>query len=95
MGIEGQFAGLAVRAERQPAFARDGRGKGYLSDIRRFEMLERDREYDLAKRWREYGDRDAANHLVTSHLRLAAKIAMGYRVTVCPSRKSSPKAMLA
>jgi RNA polymerase sigma-32 factor len=42
-------------------------------------MLERDQEYRLAKRWREQGDRDAADQLVTSHLRLAAKIAMGYR----------------
>jgi len=79
MGIEGQFAGLTVRTRTQPAFATDGRSKGYLSDIRRFEMLERDQEYDLAKRWREHGDRNAANKLVTSHLRLAAKIAMGYR----------------
>ena len=79
MGIEGQFAGLAVRARREPAFARSGRGKGYLYDIRRFAMLERDQEYNLAKRWREHGDRDAANQLVTSHLRLAVKIAMGYR----------------
>jgi RNA polymerase sigma-32 factor len=79
MGIEGQFAGLAARARRQPAFAGDGRGKGYLYDIRRFAMLERDQEYELARRWREHGDRDAANQLVTSHLRLAAKVAMGYR----------------
>jgi RNA polymerase sigma-32 factor len=79
MGIEGQFVGLTTRTPRQPALAKDGRGKGYLYDIRRFAMLERDQEYDLAKRWREHGDRDAANHLVTSHLRLAAKIAMGYR----------------
>ena len=42
-------------------------------------MLERDQEYNLAKRWREHGDRDAANQLVTSHLRLAVKIAMSYR----------------
>jgi RNA polymerase sigma-32 factor len=79
MGIEGQFAGLAAGTRRQPAFAGDGRGKGYLNDIRRFDMLERDQEYELAKRWRERGDRDAANQLVTSHLRLAVKIAMGYR----------------
>jgi RNA polymerase sigma-32 factor len=79
MGIEGQFAGIAALARRQPAFVRDGRGKGYLSDIGRFAMLERDQEYRLAKRWREHGDRDAANQLVTSHLRLAAKVAMGYR----------------
>ena len=79
MGIEGQFAGIAALTRRQPAFVRDGRGKGYLSDIGRFAMLERDQEYQLAKRWREHGDRDAANQLVTSHLRLAAKVAMGYR----------------
>ena len=79
MGIEGQFAGLTAPTRRQPAFARDGRGKNYLSDIRRFAMLERNQEYELAKRWREDGDRDAADQLVTSHLRLAAKIAMGYR----------------
>jgi RNA polymerase sigma-32 factor len=42
-------------------------------------MLEREQEYELARRWRERGDRDAANQLVTSHLRLAVKIAMGYR----------------
>ena len=79
MGIEGQFAGLTVRTQRQPAFVRPGRGKGYLSDIGRFAMLERNREFELAKRWREFGDRQAADELVTSHLRLAAKIAMGYR----------------
>jgi RNA polymerase sigma-32 factor len=79
MGIEGQFAGLAARTRHAPAFAGNGRGKGYLCDIRRFKMLERDQEYSLAKRWREHGDRDAANELVTSHLRLAAKVAMGYR----------------
>jgi RNA polymerase sigma-32 factor len=79
MGIEGQFLNIAARTPRQLALTGDGRGKGYLSDIRRFPMLERDQEYRLAKRWREQGDRDAANQLVTSHLRLAAKIAMGYR----------------
>ena len=51
----------------------------YLSEIRRFPMLEPDQEYMLAKRWREDEDRDAAHELVTSHLRLVAKIAMGYR----------------
>src|SRR5256884_4014523 len=51
----------------------------YLEEIRRFPMLEREEEYVLAKRWREHGDRDAAHKLVTSHLRLVAKIAMGYR----------------
>jgi RNA polymerase sigma-32 factor len=79
MGIEGQFAGLTIRTRREPALAGNGRGRGYLSEIRRFAMLERDQEYNLAKRWRELGDRDAANQLVTSHLRLAVRIAMGYR----------------
>jgi RNA polymerase sigma-32 factor len=79
MGIEGQFAGITALTRRQPAYVRDGRGKGYLDDIRRFAMLERGQEYELAKRWREHGDREAANQLVTSHLRLAAKVAMGYR----------------
>src|SRR5476649_1450271 len=51
----------------------------YLSEIRKFPMLEPQEEYMLAKRWREHGDRAAAHKLVTSHLRLVAKIAMGYR----------------
>ncbi len=51
----------------------------YLEEIKRFPMLEPQEEFMLAKRWREHGDREAANRLVTSHLRLAAKIAMGYR----------------
>jgi RNA polymerase sigma-32 factor len=51
----------------------------YLAEIKRFPMLEPQQEYMLAKRWREHGDREAAHKLVTSHLRLVAKIAMGYR----------------
>src|SRR6059036_538382 len=51
----------------------------YLAEIRKFPMLEPQEEYMLAKSWREHGDRDAAHRLVTSHLRLVAKIAMGYR----------------
>ncbi len=51
----------------------------YLDEIRRFPMLEPQEEYMLVKRWREHGDRTAAHKLVTSHLRLVAKIAMGYR----------------
>src|SRR5512136_2859183 len=51
----------------------------YLAEIRKFPMLEPDEEYMLAKRWREHDDSDAAHRLVTSHLRLVAKIAMGYR----------------
>jgi RNA polymerase sigma-32 factor len=52
---------------------------GYLKKIRRFPMLEPQEEYLLAKSWRENGDDDAAHKLVTSHLRLVAKIAMNYR----------------
>src|ERR1700716_2326135 len=51
----------------------------YLEEIRRFPMLEPQEEYMLAKSWREHGDGAAAHRLVTSHLRLVAKIAMGYR----------------
>src|ERR1700720_4557143 len=51
----------------------------YLEEIRRFPLLERQEENMLAKRWRGHGDREAAHKLVTSHLRLVAKIAMGYR----------------
>jgi len=51
----------------------------YLQEIRKFPMLEPEEEYMLAKRWREHGDTEAAHKLVTSHLRLVAKIAMGYR----------------
>ncbi len=51
----------------------------YLAEIRRFPMLKPEEEYTLAKNWREQGDREAAHKLVTSHLRLVAKIAMGYR----------------
>ena len=51
----------------------------YLTEIRKFPMLTKDEEFMLAKRWREHEDSDAAHRLVTSHLRLVAKIAMGYR----------------
>src|SRR5277367_4150233 len=51
----------------------------YPEQIRRFPMLEPQEEFMLAKRWREHDDRDAAHALVTSHLRLVAKIAMRYR----------------
>jgi RNA polymerase sigma-32 factor len=54
-------------------------GPGYLGNIRRFPFLEREMEYQLAKCWREQGDRKAADQIVTSHLRLAVKIAMNYR----------------
>ena len=51
----------------------------YLSEIKKFPVLKPEEEYMLAKRWKEHADRDAAHQLVTSHLRLVAKIAMGYR----------------
>ncbi len=51
----------------------------YLSEIRKFPMLEPDEEFMLAKAWADHEDRESAHKLVTSHLRLAAKIAMGYR----------------
>src|SRR5689334_24151198 len=57
----------------------DGGLTRYLEEIRRFPMLEPQEEYMLAQRYREHEDRDAAHKLVTSHLRLVAKIAMGYR----------------
>ena len=51
----------------------------YLSEIRKFPMLAKDEEFMLAKRWQEHEDPQAAHRMVTSHLRLVAKIAMGYR----------------
>jgi RNA polymerase sigma-32 factor len=57
----------------------DGGLARYLREIRKFPMLAQEEEYMLAKRWREHGDPEAAQRLVTSHLRLVAKIAMGYR----------------
>jgi RNA polymerase sigma-32 factor len=62
-----------------PSVATEGGRARYLAEIRRFPMLEPDEECMLAKRWREHGDREAAHKLVTSHLRLVARIAMGYR----------------
>ena len=57
----------------------DGGLSRYLTEIRKFPMLAKDEEFMLAKRWKEHGDPTAAHRLVTSHLRLVAKIAMGYR----------------
>ena len=62
-----------------PALSADGGLSRYLAEIRRFPMLQPEEEYMLAKRWREHGDRAAAQKLITSHLRLVAKISMGYR----------------
>ncbi len=62
-----------------PIISPEGNLARYLQEIRKFPMLEQEEEYMLAKRWREHDDIDAAHKLVTSHLRLVAKIAMGYR----------------
>ncbi|HGG63683.1 MAG TPA: sigma-70 family RNA polymerase sigma factor, partial [Rhodobacteraceae bacterium] len=62
-----------------PAPTPEGGLNRYLQEIRKFPMLEPEEEYMLAKRWAETEDSEAAHKLVTSHLRLAAKIAMGYR----------------
>jgi len=62
-----------------PVLSPDGNLSRYLDQIRSFPMLEPKQEYMLAKAWKEKGDVDAAHQLVTSHLRLVAKIAMGYR----------------
>jgi RNA polymerase sigma-32 factor len=68
-----------ARATALPIISAESGLSRYLEEIRRFPMLEPQEEYMLAKSWREHGDRDAAHRLVTSHLRLVAKIAMGYR----------------
>jgi RNA polymerase sigma-32 factor len=62
-----------------PMLSLDGGLTHYLTQIRKFPMLQPDQESAYAKRWREQGDRQAAYYLVTSHLRLVAKIAMRYR----------------
>ena len=69
---------MATRA--LPAIAGGSVGLArYLEEIRRFPMLEPNEEFMLAKRWQEHGDSEAAHKLITSHLRLVARIAMGYR----------------
>jgi RNA polymerase sigma-32 factor len=77
-GITMEGATMA-RAATLPVLTAESGLSRYLEEIRRFPMLEPQDEYMLAKSWREHGDRDAAHKLVTSHLRLVAKIAMGYR----------------
>ena len=68
-----------MAARSLPSVSAHGGLTRYLEEIRQFPMLEPQEEYMLAKSWREHGDRDAAHQLVTSHLRLVARIAMGYR----------------
>ena len=62
-----------------PVLSSEGNLSIYLQEIKKFPILSADEEYMLAKRYKEHGDTDAAHKLVTSHLRLVAKIAMGYR----------------
>src|SRR5215216_6895557 len=70
---------MARPASALPSVSSEGGLQRYLQEIRQFPMLQPDEEFMLAKRWREHNDREAAHKLVTSHLRLVAKIAMGYR----------------
>jgi RNA polymerase sigma-32 factor len=73
------MAGNALTTTSGAPLTPEGGLSRYLQEIRKFPMLEKDEEYMLAKRFLEHGDRDAAQQLITSHLRLVAKIAMGYR----------------
>jgi RNA polymerase sigma-32 factor len=68
-----------MAASNLPSVASEGGLSRYLQEIRRFPMLTHEEEYMLARRWHEREDNEAAHKLVTSHLRLVAKIAMGYR----------------
>ena len=68
-----------VTGQTLPMPAGEGGLSAYLQKIREFPVLSADEEFMLAKRWKEHADRQAAHKLVTSHLRLVAKIAMGYR----------------
>ncbi len=70
---------LPVVARSLPVLTPEGSLSRYLQEIRKFPMLSPEEEYMLAKAWVEHGDTQAAHRLVTSHLRLVAKIAMGYR----------------
>src|ERR1700747_1115857 len=70
---------MSTAIQALPRLVSDSGLTRYLQQIRKFPMLEVDEEFMLAKRWREHNDPEAAHRLVTSHLRLVAKIAMGYR----------------
>ena len=62
-----------------PALTAESGLRSYLKQIQRFPILKQEEEYMLGKRWTDHADADAAQQLVTSHLRLVAKIAFGYR----------------
>ena len=70
---------MAATATALSVMSPDGGLSRYLTEIRKFPMLGRDEEFMLAKAWKEHQDPEAAHKMVTSHLRLVAKIAMGYR----------------
>jgi len=70
---------MAQTTATMPVISAEGNLTRYLQDIRKFPMLKPDEEYMLARSWREHENSEAAHRLVTSHLRLVAKIAMGYR----------------
>src|SRR5246127_1978535 len=74
-----QTGGIRAMVSNLSIIGSDGNIARYLQDIRRLPMLSPEEEFMLAKRWREHEDTEAAHKLVTSHLRLVAKIAMGYR----------------
>ncbi len=70
---------MNIASSSLPVIKGEGNLSFYLREIRKFPMLDPNEEFMLAKAWREHGDIEAAHKLVTSHLRLVAKIAMGYR----------------
>jgi len=70
---------MATNTIKLPVLSNEGSLALYLNEIKKFPMLSADEEYMLAKRYKEHGDSNAAHKLVTSHLRLVAKIAMGFR----------------
>lgn len=73
------MSNVSLAKSRVPVLASENGLSAYLNEIKKFPMLEPNQEYMLAKRLVEHGDTEAAHQLVTSHLRLVAKIAMGYR----------------
>ena len=77
--VPGSFWGSTMSSRALPALHSEGGLSRYLAEIRKFPLLAPEEEYMLAKRWKEHEDAEAARKLVTSHLRLVAKIAMGYR----------------
>ena len=77
--MSAQLRGYMMAVSALSVMSPDGGLSRYLTEIRKFPMLARDEEFMLAKAWKEHEDSDAAHRMVTSHLRLVAKIAMGYR----------------